>query len=130
MIRRLSFLLLVAGLLGGASLETPEQFAGFRVGADKKLVRWDRLVEYMQKAAAASPRVKFEEYGKTTNGNPFIVVTISSPETLGDLPRCRENQRRLAYPYNLTETEAQQLINQQKAVLLITCNIHSTQMIN
>jgi len=69
------------GLAWSAPLQTPEQFAGFRIGSDKNLVRWDRIVEYMRQAAASSPRVKFEELGKTTNGNPFIAVTVSSPDT-------------------------------------------------
>ena len=56
------------------SLQTPEQFLGFRVGADTKLARWDKIVQYMQLVAAASDRVRVHELGKTTNGNPFISV--------------------------------------------------------
>ncbi len=131
MTRRLllaSALLLFVSALPGATLPTPEQFAGFRMGADKKLLRWDRLVEYMRLAAAASPRLRVDELGKTTNGHPFLVVTISAPDTLNDLARYREIQRRLAYPRNLTDPEAEALIDRDKAVLLITCNIHSTEI--
>ena len=39
--------------LNAAPLPTPEQFAGFRMGTDKKLVRWERIVEYMRLAEAA-----------------------------------------------------------------------------
>jgi hypothetical protein len=122
--------LLLAAARGatGAALESPEQFAGFRVGADRKLVRWDRIVEYMKQAAAASPRVRFEETGKTTNGFPFILVTVSSPETIASLPRYREMQRRLVYSRGLSDGEAQQLMDRQKAIVLITCNIHSTEI--
>ncbi|MBI3665914.1 MAG: peptidase M14, partial [Acidobacteria bacterium] len=111
-----------------AAAAPPEQFAGFRMGTEKKLLRWEKIVEYMHRAAAASPRVRTEELGKTTNGNPFIVVTISSPETLADLDHYRQLQRRLAYPRNLPESEAEELIARHKAVLLITCNIHSTEI--
>ena len=38
------------------SLQPPEQFLGFRVGADNKLVRWDKIVDYMKLAAASSRR--------------------------------------------------------------------------
>ena len=117
-------LVFVAAVLAcAATLETPEQFAGFPMGAEKKLVRWDRIVEYMRKAAAASPRVRFEELGKTTNGNPFILVTVSAPDVIADLPRYQENQRRLVY-----ESGAESLAARQKAVVLITCNIHSTEI--
>ena len=36
-----------ASLKTPTGLQTPEQFAGHRIGADNKLVRWDRIVEYM-----------------------------------------------------------------------------------
>jgi hypothetical protein len=113
---------------GAAPLPTPEQFAGFRMGTDKKLLRWDKIVEYMKLAAAASPRIKTEEYGKTTNGHPFLVLTISSPDTISSLAKYQATQRRLAYPRDLNESEAESVISGHKAVLLITCNIHSTEI--
>jgi hypothetical protein len=120
--------LLLAGLLSAATLPTPEQFAGFRMGADRKLVRWDGIVAYMKLAAAASPRVRVDELGKTTNGNPFIAVTISAPGVVSNLARYRDIQRRLAYPRDLAGSDAESLLEQDKAVLLITCNIHSTEI--
>jgi len=53
------------------SLQSPDQFVGHKVGADHKLVRWDKIVEYMKLAAANSDRVRFRELGKTSSGNPF-----------------------------------------------------------
>src|SRR5881397_649250 len=77
-------LALVATLAATAagSLQAPEQFLGHKVGADNKLVRWDKIVEYMKLAAANSDRVRFRELGKTSNGNPFIALEISAPDTL------------------------------------------------
>jgi hypothetical protein len=120
--------------LSAAALPTPEQFAGFRMGTDRKLVNWDKIVEYLKLASVASPRIKVEEVGKTTMGNPFLTVTISAPATLKELPRYQANQRRLAYDRGLNEAEAEKLIASNKAVMLITCNIHgseigSTQMV-
>jgi hypothetical protein len=111
-----------------ASLPTPEQSAGHRIGADKKLVRWERIVEYMKLAASASPRIKVEEAGKTTNGNPFILVTVSAPDTVADLGRHRDMARRSVYARGLSDAEAQKLIDAQKSIVLITCNIHSTEI--
>ena len=130
----LILLLLTSLATAAAPLPTPEQFAGFRMGADKKLLNWDKIVEYMKLAGAASPRIKVEELGKTSMGNPFLTVTISAPETLKDLPRYKANQRRLAYDRGLDEAAADKLIASNKAVMLITCNIHgneigSTQMV-
>src|SRR4051812_23368922 len=49
------------------TLQTPEQFLGFKVGADNKLIRWDKIVDYMKLAAANSDRVRFRELGKTSD---------------------------------------------------------------
>ena len=111
-----------------APLPTPEQFAGFRMGTDKKLLRWDKIVEYAKLAAASSPRIKFEEMGKTSMGNPFVTVTISSPDAVADLAKYKANQKRLAYPRDLDEAEAEKVIAGNKAVLFITCNIHGNEI--
>src|SRR2546425_13365752 len=112
MTRRTSLLsiALLGSSLCAAPLPTPEQFAGFRMGTDKKLVRWERIVEYMRLAASASPRVRVDELGKTTNGNPFVAVEISAPETLKNLESYKATQRRLAYPRDLGEAEAEKLM--------------------
>jgi hypothetical protein len=123
-----ALLVACAWTAAAASLPTPEQFAGHRMGADKKLVRWDRIVEYMKMAAASSPRIKVEEAGKTTNGNPFLLVTVSSPDTVADLGRYRDMARRSVYERGLSDAEARKLIDAQKSIVLITCNIHSTEI--
>ena len=122
------WIVLVAVSLPAATLPTPEQFAGHRMGADRKLVSWDKIVEYMKLAGSASPRIKVEELGKTSMGNPFLSVTISAPETLKDLSRYKANQRRLAYDRDLTPADAEKLIASNKAVMLITCNIHGSEI--
>src|SRR5437773_8610501 len=83
----------LASILVGAAagpLPAPEQFFGFRIGADNKLARWDKIVEYMQLASTSSDRVRYRELGKTSNGNPFIVLEISSPDTLKNLDRFKQ----------------------------------------
>src|SRR6266487_4454322 len=78
-------------------LQSPEQFLGFKVGTDGKLVRWDKIVEYMKLAAANSDRVRFRELGKTSNDNPFVVLEISAPETLKNLDRYKALERKLYF---------------------------------
>src|SRR6266851_2495976 len=76
-------------------LQSPEQFLGFKVGADNKLVRWDKIVEYMKLAAAGSDCVRYRELGTSSNGNPLIVLEISSPDTLKTLDRYKQMERTL-----------------------------------
>ena len=48
------------------SIPSPEQFIGFPVGADNKLARWDKIVDYMKLVASESDRVELRELGKTS----------------------------------------------------------------
>lgn len=119
------------------NVPAPADVLGFTPGDDRKLASWAKVVEYFQKLAAASDRVKFEEIGKTTMGAPFVYATISSPENLKRLKEYKEIQRQLADPRTLTPTnsslysadrKAAELIARGKTVVAITCGIHSTEV--
>ena len=85
------------GVGAAPALQTPEQFIGFRVGTDNKLVHWEKVVEYMRLAAASSDRVRFRELGRTSRGNPLIVLEIASADTLKNLERFKQLERRLYF---------------------------------
>src|SRR5262249_19883845 len=110
-------------------LQTPEQYFGFRIGADNKLARWDRIVDYMKLAAAGSDRVRFPELWKTSNNNPFITLEISPPDTLKNLDRYRQLERKLYFQGGApTDAERDEIFRQGKLVLLVTCSIHATEI--
>src|SRR5215210_8865273 len=94
------------GANAAGPLQSPEQFLGFRVGADNKLARWDKIVEYMKLAAANSDRVRIRELGKTSSNNPFIALEISAADTLKNLDRYKQLERRL-YFRDGTPTDAE-----------------------
>ncbi len=111
------------------TLQTPEQFLGFKVGADNKLIRWDKIVDYMKLAAANSDRVRFRELGKTSDNNPFIALEISSPDTLKNLDRYKRLEQKLYFQGGApSDTERDEIFRQGKLVLLITCSIHATEI--
>jgi hypothetical protein len=110
-------------------LQAPEQFVGHRVGADHKLVRWDRIVDYMKLAAASSDRVRFRELGKTSSNNPFIVLEISAPETLKNLDRYKQLEKRLYFQGGApSDADRDEIFRQGKVVVVITCSIHATEI--
>ncbi len=112
-----------------ASIPTPQQFLGFAVGADDKLARWDKIVEYMQRVAAGSQRVKVRDLGKTTQGNPFIAVEISAPGTMAQVDRFKQLQRKLYFQGGApTPAERDEIFKSGKSVVAITCNLHSTEI--
>ena len=118
------------------SIPAPEGVLGFRPGDDRKLASWAKVVEYFQKLAATSDRVKFEEIGKTTMGAPFVYATISAPENLAQLDEYKNIQRQLADPRILgspthlmsADRKAASLIKRGKTIVAITCGIHSTEV--
>ena len=72
-------LVLASSTAWTAPIQTPEQFFGFRIGQDGELARYPKVLEYLQHLAKESDRVEYEELGKTTLGNPYVLVTVSSP---------------------------------------------------
>src|SRR3977135_3733231 len=118
------------------TVPAPEDVLGFRPGDDRKLASWAKVVEYFQKLAATSDRVKFEEIGKSTMGAPFVYATISAPENLRRLDEFKDIQRQLPDPRLLgaaanptrAERKARSLISRGKTVIAITCGIHSTEV--
>ena len=123
-----ALILALSASAAGQSLPTPDEFAGFPIGSDGNLVRWERIVDYFGMLEAGSDRVRVEELGKTVNGNPFILATITSPANMARLEEIRATQRRLAHPAGLTEEEIERLAWSSPAVVLITCNIHATEI--
>jgi hypothetical protein len=92
--------------------------------ADYSLVKWDQVVTFFKAADRESERVVVRELGKTTEGRPYLAAFISSAATIRDLDRYQAMQKRIA----LADGEdAQDLIPKSKAVVLITCSIHSTE---
>ena len=128
-------LLLCTFLLAAASavaqqVPTPEQFFGFRPGTDGELARYPKVLEYFQLLAKATDRVKYEELGKTTMGNSYALLRISSPQNLARFDRLVEINRRLADPRGLTDAQAQTLAAEGKPFYLLYATIHSTEVSN
>jgi hypothetical protein len=106
---------------------SPEEFFGHKMGADRKLARWDRIVEYFWQLDA-SPRVKVTELGKTTMGNPFLLAIISSPENLENIEKIRETSLHLAHPRGLSEQEAEKMVAEGKTVVSMMMSVHASEI--
>src|ERR1700738_3068816 len=123
-----AILLLSPLALAQRTITSPEQAFGFKPGTDRKLADWKELTAYFQKLAAESDRVHYEEVGKTTEGRPFVAVTISSADNIARLEEYRKIQTALADPRVTNAEQAKQLIARGKTVLVVTCNIHSSEI--
>ena len=110
------------------AVTSPESAFGFKLGADRKLADWAQLTAYYKKLSTESNRIRYEELGKTTEGRPFVAVTISAPENLANLDHYLDIQRRLADPRITSPEEAKKLIADGKTIVAVTANIHSTEI--
>ena len=130
--RKLVALLIALISVGTAAAQeritSPEKAFGFRLGTDRKLADWIQLTAYYKRLASESARVRYEEIGKTTEGRPFVTVTISSAENIARLEEYRKIQAQLADPRVTSAEQAKGLIAQGKTVLVVTCNIHSSEI--
>ncbi len=115
-----------AGSAGG--VPSPSEFLGIEVGADRTLADYHQIVSYLKAVEAASPRVRLEVLGKTTLGEDLVMAIVSSEENLKTLPAIRETARKLADPRGLSDAEVAALARDGKAVVLVTGNIHSTEI--
>src|SRR5690348_1242708 len=111
-----------------AKVPTPSEFLGFEVGADRKLADYKQISSYFKALAAASPRVQVEILGKTTLGEDMFMAVISTPENLANKAKYKEIAHKLADPRGLSSQQIDQLARDGKFILLITCNIHSTEI--
>ena len=112
----------------GHALTRPAAFLGFNVGADRKLAGYPDIVRYLETLDRESPRLQLERLGKTTLGRDMVMAVITSERNMGSLEAIRTTARRLADPRGVEPGAAAQLIAQGKTVVLVTCNIHSSEI--
>jgi hypothetical protein len=115
-------------LAQGPAITSPERFFGFQMGADRKLARWDKLVEYYRLLDRESDRMQVVDMGPSTMGNPFLVLFISSPANLARLEEFRRMNATLADPRGVAENEIQRMVAQGKAVIVQSFGLHSSEV--
>jgi hypothetical protein len=111
-------------------IASPQSYFGFELGADGEMARYPAVLEYLKQIAATSDRVLYQEIGKTTLGNDYVLLQISSPENLARLDRLVEINQRLADPRGLTEDEARALVEEGRPFYFLYATIHSTEVGN
>ncbi|MBD3265094.1 peptidase M14 [bacterium] len=124
----ITFILLITPFLGFCDITPPQKFLGHEVGADFKLARWATIIDYFQHVGENSPTVRVEEIGRGTEGSPFIQAVISSPSTLNNLDKHKQNQRWLSHPHEIPSGKREEVIQNAKSVVMICCAIHSTEI--
>ncbi|MBI4910228.1 MAG: peptidase M14 [Acidobacteria bacterium] len=121
-------LCVVLSLAAMAAPPDPVSHFGHKMGADRKLLDWDKVVSYFQALEKSSDQVKTVTIGKTVQGRPMIAAYLSSAENLQKLGDYQTIQKQLADSRKTPPAEAEKLIAQGKTIVMITCSIHSTEV--
>src|SRR6266481_5505824 len=122
--------LAILTLVASASAQTPpDKFFGFQLGADRKMARWDKIVDYFKLLEKESGgRMLVTNAGPSTMGNPFLIVYFSSPANLKNLEHLRQVNAGLSDPRGINEQQARQLAAQGKAVICQSMGLHATEI--
>jgi hypothetical protein len=107
---------------------SPEEFFGFRLGSDKKIARWDKIIHYFEVLERESNKIKVIDMGPSTMGHPFLLVIISSEENLTNLDRLQQVNATLSDPRGVAEEEIKKLIQEGKAVMCQSMSLHATEI--
>jgi len=121
-------LMLALALPSLAQIPTPSEYLKMNVGADKTLADYRQIRTYFNALDQASPRVDVEVLGKTVLGEEMFMAVISSEENIRNKARIRQVAKQLADPRGLSDADVEKLTREGKAVVLVTCNIHATEI--
>src|SRR5437588_2226800 len=115
------------------SIPSPRSVFGFNPGDDHTIADWKQITDYFARLDKASDRVQVQTIGTSTLGVPLIAAFISAPENIRNLAKYKEIQRRLADPrLNPSDGDVNwsaQLVKDGKTVVVISCSIHSTEIV-
>jgi hypothetical protein len=107
---------------------SPEKFFGFNMGADRQLADYSQIQAYFQKLDQESPKLQVIDIGLSTLKKQMIMAVVTSEQNMARLDRFREIAKKLRDPRALSDEEARNLAKEGKVILLITCNIHATEI--
>ncbi|MBI2833270.1 MAG: hypothetical protein HYX76_02455 [Acidobacteria bacterium] len=110
-----------------AGIPSPRDVLGYDIGTPKKLTYYRDAVNYYRKLAAATPRVRVIDIGKTDEGRECVIVFVGSEESIRDLEQHRQYLANLADPRKLTDPQARDIIANAKPIYHLMGGLHSAE---
>ncbi|MBN1271013.1 MAG: hypothetical protein JXB26_01975 [Candidatus Aminicenantes bacterium] len=107
---------------------SPEDFLKFKVGADKKLADYSQIRAYFQQLGNETPLLTVFDIGQSVRGKTMTMAVITSEENMARLDDLKKVTKKLRDARGISEEEAQRLALEGKIFVLITCNLHATEI--
>jgi hypothetical protein len=122
-------LLFNTAYLVAGQIQSPQTFIGHKVGADYKLARYEKILDYFQYVGKNSHRVNVREIGLTTEGRQMVIAEITNDASPEYIRKAMAIQKKIADPRLIEDQEHEhKLIENAKVVVLVNCNLHSTEL--
>jgi hypothetical protein len=118
-----------AHAFGQNKITTPKEALGFDVGEDYQLANYSQLSTYWKKLAQESDRLSVVDIGKTSEGRTMLMAIITSPDNHLRVDRYKEIAKRMSLAENLTDSEAEALAKEGRAVVWIDGGLHGTEVL-
>ncbi|MEM6525443.1 MAG: M14 metallopeptidase family protein [Bacteroidota bacterium] len=109
------------GMNYDSTLPTPKSVIGHGVG--EWHISHDRLVNYMYTVAAASDRISIQEFGRTFETRPQLLLTITSSKNQANIEKIKDDHIRLTDPSISGSLD----INDMPAVVYMGYSIHGNE---
>jgi hypothetical protein len=122
------YLFLWAPATASEVVTTPESFFGFRLGSDRQIARWDKIVQYFELLSGESKKLRVENMGPSTEGNPFLLVIVSAEENLAKLERLKQVNAQISDSRDLLENRIEELVSEGKAIVCQSMSLHATEI--
>lgn len=102
-----------------SAIQTPAEFLGYELG---ERFTYSHLVRgYFTHVAERSDRVTLQTYGETYQGQPLVLVTVTSPQNHASLEEIRTNNLKLTGLMEGAPTA------NRKAILWMSYNVHGNE---
>jgi len=113
---------------GVAQVSAPEDYLGFRPGADFHLMTYEQAIGYLEHIAAQTDRLLVLDMGETSAGRRMKYAVISSADNLARLDELKDVNRRISLVRGVDDTEARRLAEQGRTIVWIDGGLHGTEV--
>jgi len=117
---------LVDHLPASEKVPSPDKILGYTIGSPGHLTYTKDMYRYYRELEKATSRVRtFVAPEKSEEGKEQLLVAVGDEAAIAKLDRYKEITAKLADPRRVTDTEAEQLIGEGKALYWASGSIHS-----
>ena len=121
-----AFLLALVPTLIFGQVKTFQEVVGHESG--ERITKTHQIVDYLNYLDEASDRITTFEIGTTYNNKLQMGAILTAPENHERIDEIKENGQRLDDPRTTSSTEAEEIIENQPAILYLAGSIHGFEL--